>query len=62
MLSFCGIVHWQFAHLLNEFSIDRENPPQQDDEKQKENHKRNHWPDGNVVDTLKNVLVHIFMC
>ena len=50
---------WHILHRLYKFLIRAENPPQQTNKKKEEDNERNHWPDGDVVDTLKDVFIHI---
>src|SRR5690349_14822521 len=52
------MTYGQITHLVHKFFVNRKHPPQQTDEKEKEYHKRDHWPNGNVVDTLKYILIH----
>ena len=44
--------------MVDKFLIHRKNPEQQTEKEREEDHERNHRPDGDVVDTLKNVFIH----
>jgi hypothetical protein len=45
-------------HPIDERLVYRKDPPDQAKEKQEEDDKGYNRPDGNVIDTLKNVLIH----
>ena len=44
--------------MVDKSFIDREHPQQEADKERKEYYKRDHRPDGDVVDALKNVFIH----
>jgi hypothetical protein len=51
-------VQGHFFQSVDHLLVCGENPPQKTDEEQKEDHKGYHWPDGDVIDALKHILVH----
>ena len=48
--------------LMYLFFIRREYPPQETQKEEEKDEERDHWPDGDVVDILKNVFVHDRKC
>jgi hypothetical protein len=48
----------QIFHFVNECFVRCEDPPQQANEEDEEYNKGDNGPDGDVIDTLKNVLIH----
>jgi hypothetical protein len=44
------------------FLVGGKHPPEKTEKEEKEYQERNDWPDGYIVDTLKNVLVHTVRC
>src|SRR5690349_12266424 len=55
---FLLVLHRQVAHVCDVPLIHRERPPQQTQEEKKEYHKRDHRPDGDVVDASENFFIH----
>jgi len=58
MWIFRSVLKWFTAHLVDKIFISRENPPQKHQKKSKENDERYDRPDGDVINALKNILVH----
>jgi hypothetical protein len=54
-----GIFQGFASHPIRVALVDRKKPPQHEEEKQKEDHKRDNGPDGDIIDALKNILVHM---
>ena len=52
-------VKGQALHLVDKIHVCCKHPPQQADEEQEEDHKGYHRPDGDVVDVLKHIFIHI---
>jgi hypothetical protein len=50
---------WLLAHFIDKCFVGREYPPEQHDKENKEDNKGDQWPDSNMIDIGKNVLIHI---
>ena len=57
-----GILQRKDLELVDFLLISSKYPPEETQEKEEKDDKRDHRPDGDVVNILKNVLVHDRMC